>query len=301
MVAAAGGHNILLSGPPGTGKTLLARAFSELLPSLNLAEAIDVARIYSSAGLLKDSDISFLPPFRSPHHTISAPALIGGGTHPKPGEISLAHLGVLFLDELPEFPRNVLESLRQPLEEGIVTVSRTAGHVTLPARFMLVAAMNPCPCGNYGDEKLECVCLPYAVVKYRKKISGPLLDRIDIQIVVPREIVRTRQIQDVNIYQDMKKKIENARTIQRERFKGKAIRFNSEIGHRVIDKLCALDDPAEDFLEQAVNVKNLSLRTYHKLKKIARTVADLDGSEQVKQKHVAEALALRLNEKITEI
>ena len=302
IVAAAGAHNILMSGPPGSGKTLLARALAELLPKMSFEEAIEVAKIYSSVGLFKNSPLLFKRPFRSPHHTTSAPAMVGGGTWPKPGEISLAHRGVLFLDELPEFPRNVLESLRQPLEEGTVSVSRASSSVILPANFTLVAAMNACPCGNFGEEKGVCYCSPTQVLRYRKKISGPLLDRMDIQINVQRETIGSidsplSKASGIKIA-ETKAQINKAREIQLARFKNTGLFNNSEIDYKNIDKYCVLDKVAEDLLKQAVNSKNQSLRAYHKTKKLARTIADLAGSVLIKENHVAEPVNLRMNEKM---
>lgn len=303
IISAAGSHNLLMFGPPGSGKTLLAKSLTDLLPPLSFEEAIEVARIYSSVGMLNGSPLSFRRPFRNPHHTTSAPAVVGGGTYPKPGEISLAHRGVLFLDELPEFPRNVLESLRQPLEDGVVTVSRASGSIVLPAKFTLVSAMNPCPCGNYGDGKDNCICSANTVLKYRKKISGPLLDRIDIQISVPRETVSLEtktgpNKEDLNNLRQIKGQITVARKMQEDRFQKSKIFTNSEISYKNIDRYCIVDAKAENFLMNAVNNKNLSMRAYHKIKKLARTIADLEQSEKIQDNHVAEALSLRINENL---
>lgn len=295
-IAAAGFHNVLMWGPPGSGKTLLSKALVELMPAMSVAESLDVAKIYSSVGLLKGNPLSLERPFRSPHHTTSAPAVVGGGTWPKPGEISLAHRGVLFLDEFPEFPRNVLEALRQPLEDGKVTVSRAAGSVELPARFMLAAAMNPCPCGNHGEEKLACICSPISILRYRKKISGPLLDRIDIQLNVPRESISSPRLSMAA--EDPRKKITLAQEVQQTRFKGSGILFNSEISYKNIDKYCVLSREADELLNRAVNNSSLSLRSYHKIKKLARTIADMDGSDLIKEQHIAEAVGLRINDKM---
>lgn len=299
MVAAAGGHNILMSGPPGSGKTLLAKALVDLMPPLSFPEAVEVTRIYSSLGLVNGSSLIAARPFRSPHHTTSAPAVVGGGANPRPGEISLAHRGILFLDELPEFPRHVLESLREPLEEGVITVSRTAGSIRLPAKFTLVGAMNPCPCGNYGEPKANCVCSPMNVLRYRKKISGPLLDRIDIQVNVPRETATTLQEPlPIKKFNEIKQKITNARSIQLARFKKSNIFTNAEITYRNVDKWCQLSPEAEKLLQQAVASKSLSLRAYHKIKKLSRTIADLEQSELIQSSHVAEAIGLKINEKL---
>ena len=301
-ISAAGGHNLLMFGPPGSGKTLLAKSLTDLLPELSFDEAIEVAKIYSSQGMINSAGLSFKRPFRSPHHTTSVSAVAGGGSYPKPGEISLAHRGVLFLDEFPEFPRNVLESLRQPMEDGVVTVSRVASTIMLPAKFTLVAAMNPCPCGNYGSEKLECICSPISILRYRKKVSGPLLDRIDIQINVPRETVSVGNTAetppDFSGFNKIKARIDKARQIQLERFKKAAIYTNSEISFKNIDKYCKLEPRAESLLREAVNAKNLSLRAYHKIKKLSRTLADLEESDLIKEHHIAEALSLRINENL---
>ena len=300
MIAAAGSHNILMYGPPGSGKTILAKAVTDLLPEMSFDEAIEVAKIYSSIGLIKNSPLSFLRPFRNPHHTTSSVAVVGGGTWPRPGEISLAHRGVLFMDELPEFRRDVLESLRQPLEDGRVTISRASGSLVLPAKFMLIAAMNPCQCGNYGNDKAPCICSPFHVLRYRKKISGPLLDRIDVQINVPRETIDTEpgKTKSAQNTADLREVVENARKIQLTRFNGSGIYTNSEIDFKNIDKFCVLEQEAEELLKNAVNNKGFSLRAYHKIKKLARTIADLESSELIKPNHIAEAISLRINEQM---
>jgi len=292
IVAAAGGHNILLSGTPGSGKTLLARAITGILPPLTLAEALEVAKIRSACGIMRGTVRSLSRPFCSPHHTASPAAIIGGGSTVRPGQISLSHRGVLFLDEFPEFARNVLEALRQPLEDGVVSVARASGTLDLPAKFMLVAAMNPCPCGNLGDPDASCVCSPGAVTRYAKRVSGPLLDRMDIRIHVLRE--RTAGQVPREDLTEARNLILEARRRQEARLKPYGLVTNSEMSHRNIDALCGMNPAAESLLAGIVNRDRLSLRAYHKMKKVARTIADLDGSPDVREWHVAEAFTLRI-------
>jgi magnesium chelatase family protein len=286
-----------MSGTPGSGKTLLARSIIGLLPPLSRTEAIEVAKIYSSVGLLRGPLNSLSRPFCSPHHTASPASIVGGGTIPRPGQVTLAHRGVLFLDELPEFARNVLEALRQPLEDGLISISRAASSLVLPAKFMLVGAMNPCPCGNFGDPGAICVCPSTAISRYGKKISGPLLDRLDIQVQVSRERISDETSSPENI-DSIRQAIAEARQLQLARFAGTDLITNSEINHKNIDKYCIVSPEAEVLLRSIINKKNLSLRAYHRIKKIARTIADLESSPAISSSHVAEALALRISDRV---
>lgn len=294
-IAASGGHNVLMSGPPGTGKTLIARTVPTILPRMTKEEALEVTKIYSIAGLLPhDKPLISTRPFRTPHHSASAPSLVGGGQFPKPGEISLAHRGILFLDELPEFPRTVLENLRQPLEDGIITIGRAQGTLTFPAKFSLIASMNPCPCGYSTDPDRDCSCSPTQIIKYQKKISGPLIDRIDLHIEVPR--IKFEKLAEDDLAESSKsirERVEKARVIQQERFKDKNIISNSEMSSQEVKEFCKIDNQTIDILRTAVTQFQLSARSYYKILKIARTIADLEGKETIGSAHVAEALQYR--------
>ena len=295
-VAACGGHNVLMVGPPGTGKSMLAKRISSVLPGMTLDEALDTTKIHSIAGTLKaHAALVAARPFRAPHHTISDAGLLGGGTHPLPGEVSLAHRGVLFLDELPEFHRNVLEVLRQPLEDGTVTISRAAATVTFPCKFMLVAAMNPCPCGYYGDLKRDCRCSHRQVQNYRNKISGPLLDRIDIHVEVPTiEYQELSTLKDGEPSEQIRERVKRGRAVQRERFK-KAGRFhsNAEMGAKETQKYCTLKGEAQDLLKMAISELNFSARAYNRILKVSRTIADMAESEDILANHISEAIQYR--------
>jgi magnesium chelatase family protein len=294
-VAAAGGHNLLMIGPPGAGKTLMARALPSILPAMTIDESLDVTRIYSVADLLP-SDVPLIRarPFRSPHHTISHAGLVGGGNWPHPGEISLAHRGVLFLDELPEFSSKVLEVLRQPLEDKVVTISRAQGSLTFPANFQLAAAMNPCPCGYYGDPVKPCTCSSSTIIRYQKRISGPLLDRIDIHMQVPRVAYqKLRDMRPGEASATVRARVEAARQRQRERFSGTAIPCNADMHPAQIRKYCALDEACQSLMKTAMRQLQLTARAYHRVLKLARTIADLSGMDDITQVHLAEALQYR--------
>lgn len=299
-IAAAGGHNLLMQGPPGTGKTILAKALPEILPALSKEEMIEVMKIYSAAGLLKDGGLIEERPFRSPHHTASPVAIAGGGNPIRPGEVTLAHRGVLFLDELPEFQSGVLDSLREPLEERVITVSRSQGSVAFPADIMLVAAMNPCPCGNLDNPGKECVCAPGQITKYRRKISGPLLDRIDLFIEVPQvEIIKINEEgEDLSITEAIRERVERVRVLERKRFGDGTVFTNSGMGLREIKKFCPLDDKARSVLNQAYERYTMSARAYYRTVKVARTIADLDEASTIEHKHIAEALQYRAKQEM---
>lgn len=295
-IAAAGGHNILMMGTPGSGKTLMAKCFASILPPLELQEAIELTKIYSISGLLPNNEpLITQRPYRSVHHSASAVGIIGGGSTPKPGEITLAHRGVLFLDEMVEFPRNVLETLRQPLEDGEVTISRAQTSIKYPADFMLLGAMNPCPCGFLGDSQKQCTCSEFQIQRYRSRLSGPLLDRIDLQIEVPRlspeELLNMKNESESSF--EIRKRVVNARKIQAIRYKNTNIFTNSELNSDLIKQFCKIDNVSEEMLKNAIIKFNLSGRSYDRILKLARTIADLSQEQNISQMHIAQALQYR--------
>lgn len=296
-IAAAGGHNILMVGTPGSGKTLMAKCFASILPPLELSEALELTKIYSICGLLSpDQPLMTQRSFRAVHHTASANGIIGGGTTPKPGEITLAHRGVLFLDEMVEFPRNVLEVLRQPLEDGEIVISRAKHSIKYPAKFILLGAMNPCPCGYLGDKEKQCTCSEFQINRYQSKLSGPLLDRIDLQVEVPRltseELLNAKPASESS--SDIRRRVINARKIQAERYKNYGILTNSELTSKLIKKYCQIDDASAEMLKVAAVKYQLSGRRYDRILKLARTIADLESSEVITQNHIMQAIQYRM-------
>ena len=296
-IAAAGGHNMLMTGSPGSGKTLMAKCFASILPPLELSEALELTKIYSICGLLSQSQpLMTKRPFRAVHHTASANGIIGGGSNPKPGEITLAHRGVLFLDEMVEFPRNVLEVLRQPLEDGEIVISRAKHSIRYPAKFMLLGAMNPCPCGYLGDKEKQCTCSEFQISRYQSRLSGPLLDRIDLHVEIPRltadELLNTQPSNETSA--DIRERVIKARKIQTERYKNDGILTNSELTSKLIKKYCQIDKQSAEMLKLAAVKYQLSGRRYDRILKLARTIADLEGAKNIKQTHLMQALQYRI-------
>ena len=296
-IAAAGGHNVLMVGSPGSGKTLMAKCFASILPPLEFEESLELTKIYSISGILSPEEpLMIKRPFRPVHHTASANGIIGGGTNPKPGEITLAHRGVLFLDEMVEFPRNVLEVLRQPLEDGEIVISRAKHSIRYPAKFMLLGAMNPCPCGYLGDKEKQCTCSEFQINRYQSRLSGPLLDRIDLQVEVPRltaeELLNTKSESESSA--EIRKRVVNARKIQAERYKKEGILTNSELTSKLIKKYCQIDKASAEVLKLAAIKYQLSGRRYDRILKLSRTIADLENAENIQQSHIMQALQYRM-------